>query len=63
MNAEQDRAKRQELSEKTQKMIMDKALIVPLYVIVFVYTTATNVQDVKYDLAASPYYFNIWLKS
>jgi len=63
MNAEQDRAKRQGLSEQAQKFIMDQALIVPLYVIVFAYSVSTAVQDVKYDLAASPHYFNIWLKS
>jgi hypothetical protein len=34
---------------------------VPLYIVVFVYAVAQQVQDVKYDLGASPYYFNIWL--
>jgi hypothetical protein len=42
---------------------MDQALIVPLYLVVFVYTTASSVQDVKFDLGASPYYYNIWLKA
>ena len=62
MNAELDRAKRQELSEKVQRFIMEQALIVPLCLIVFVYTVAAQVQDVTYDLTASPYYYNIGLK-
>jgi hypothetical protein len=41
---------------------MDNALIVPLYVVVFIYSVANRVQDVKYDLGASPYYYNIWMK-
>jgi peptide/nickel transport system substrate-binding protein len=61
MNAEPDQAKRQSLSESAQRFIMDKALIIPLYIVVFVYTVASHVQDVKYDLSASPYYYNIWL--
>jgi len=63
MNAEPDRPKRQALSENIQKFVMEKALIVPLYLVVFVYTTVDKVQDVKFDLGASPYYYNIWLKS
>jgi peptide/nickel transport system substrate-binding protein len=61
MNAESDQPKRQSLSESAQRFIMDNALIVPLYIVVFVYTVASQVQDVKYDLGASPYYYNIWL--
>jgi ABC-type transport system substrate-binding protein len=61
MNAESDKAKREALSQTAQRFIMDKALIVPLYIVVFVYAVAQQVQDVKYDLGASPYYFNIWL--
>ena len=63
MNADPDPARRMTLSQSAQRFIMDNALIVPLYVVVFVYTTATQVQDVKYDLGASPVYYNIWLKS
>jgi peptide/nickel transport system substrate-binding protein len=63
MNAEPDRPKRQALSESIQKLVMDQALIIPLYLVVFVYTTASSVQDVKFDLGASPYYYNIWLKA
>ena len=63
MNSESDQAKRQTLSESIQKYVMDQALIVPLYIVVFIYAVASNVQDVKYDLAASPYYYNIWLKA
>jgi peptide/nickel transport system substrate-binding protein len=62
MNAEPDQAKRQTLSQAAQRFIMDQALIVPLYIVVFVYTVANKVQDVKYDLAASPVYYNVWLK-
>jgi ABC-type transport system substrate-binding protein len=62
MNAESDQAKRQSLSESIQRFVMDKALIVPLSIIVFLYTNSARVQDVKYDLTASPYYYNIWLK-
>jgi peptide/nickel transport system substrate-binding protein len=61
MNAESDKAKREALSQTAQRFIMDNALIVPLYIVVFVYAVAQQVQDVKYDLGASPYYFNIWL--
>ena len=63
MNSEPDRAKRQALSEGIQKFVMDQALIIPLYLVVFVYTTVDKVQDVKFDLGASPYYYNIWLKA
>ncbi len=62
MNAESDQAKRQSLSEGIQRFVMDKALIVPLSIIVFLYANSVRVQDVKYDLTASPYYYNIWLK-
>ena len=31
-------------------------------IIVFLYANSVRVQDVKYDLTASPYYYNIWLK-
>jgi peptide/nickel transport system substrate-binding protein len=61
MNSEADQAKRQSLSQAAQRFIMDNALVVPLYLVVFVYTVASQVQDVKYDLGASPYYYNIWL--
>ncbi len=61
MNSEPDKAKRESLSQTTQRFIMDNALIVPLYIVVFIYATAQQVQDVKYDLGASPYYYNIWL--
>jgi peptide/nickel transport system substrate-binding protein len=62
MNSETDQNKRLALSQTIQKFIMDNALIVPLYVVVFIYAVAAQVQDVKYDLGASPYYYNIWLK-
>lgn len=62
MNSEPDRTKRQTLSENIQCFVMDQALIVPLYIIVFIYAVASSVQDVKYDLGASPYYYNIWIK-
>jgi peptide/nickel transport system substrate-binding protein len=63
MNSEPDRPKRQALSEGVQKFVMDQALIVPLHLVVFVYSTLDKVQNVKFDLRASPYYYNIWLKA
>jgi len=62
MNSESDPNQRLALSQTIQRFIMDNALIVPLYVVVFIYSVSTKVQDVKYDLGASPYYYNIWLK-
>lgn len=62
MNGEPDRDKRLELSQKIQKFIMDNALIVPLYNVVFVYTVNQQVQNVKYDLSAAPVFYNIWLQ-
>jgi ABC-type transport system substrate-binding protein len=63
MNSESDPDKRLAQSQSIQRFIMDKALIVPLYIVVFIYAVAQKVQDVKYDLGASPYYYTIWLRS